>query len=207
MVTLTEAPPTTGRLRAAWSAAHTSVAGVPRWARIAAYTVPITVLPSSVWRIAGIVFHLPLDGSAVSDRGSGDVPSWLPMEVYVVVLSIFSEVLAFTAVGLIARWGEVFPQWIPGLRGRRVPMLAAVIPAALGAAALTALWTASAVAVVAGRTVEGQPLPVGHLLTTYDWHFVVLAVSYAPLLLWGPLVGVATVAYWRRRRRATSTVQ
>jgi hypothetical protein len=94
------------------------------------------VLPSSVWRIAGIVFHLPLDGSAVSDRGSGDVPSWLPMEVYVVVLSILSEVLAFTAVGLIARWGEVFPQWVPGLRGRIVPRLAAVIPAALGAAAL-----------------------------------------------------------------------
>jgi hypothetical protein len=165
MATLTEAPPTTGRLRAAWSAAHTPVAGVPRWARIAAYTVPITVLPSSVWRIAGIVFHLSLDGSAVSDRGSGDVPSWLPM-------------------------------------------LAAVIPAALGAAALTALWTASAFSVAAGRTVEGQPLPVGHfLLTTYDWHFVVLAVSYAPLLLWGPPVGVVTVAYRQRRRRATSTIQ
>jgi hypothetical protein len=49
---------------------------------------------------------------------------------------------------------------------------------------------------------------VGHfLLTTYDWHFVVLAVSYAPLLLWGPPVGVVTVAYWQRRRRATSTIQ
>jgi hypothetical protein len=49
---------------------------------------------------------------------------------------------------------------------------------------------------------------VGHfLLTTYDWHFVVLAVSYAPLLLWGPPVRVVTVAYRQRRRRATSTIQ
>ena len=202
MATLTEAPPTTGRLRAAWSAAHASVAGVPRWARIAAYAVPFTVLPSGMWRIAAVVFHLPLDGGAVNDGGSGGVPSWLPMEVYVVVLSILSEVLAFTAVGLIARWGEVFPQWIPGLRGRRVPTLAAVIPAALGAATLTALWTVAGVAVVAGRTIEGQPLPVGHFLTTYDWHFVVLVACYAPLLLWGPLLGLVTVAYWRRRRLA-----
>ncbi|MEO3816071.1 hypothetical protein [Plantactinospora sp. B24E8] len=198
------APP--GRLRAAWSAAHAPVAGVPRWARIAAYVIPFTVLPSAVWRVAVIIFDVPLDGGQ-ANAGQGDVPSWLPMEVYVVVLSLFSELLAFTAIGLIARWGEMFPRWIPGLRGRRVPALAAVVPAALGAATLTVLWTGSILAVAAGRTVQGEKLPAGHLLTTYDWHFAALITSYAPLLLWGPLLGVVTVAYWQRRRRAVTTVR
>lgn len=198
------APP--GRLRAAWSAAHAPVAGVPRWARVAAYLIPFTVLPSALWRIAVVVFDIPLDGGQ-TDAGRGDVPSWLPMEVYVVVLSLFSELLAFTAIGLITRWGEVFPRWIPGLGGRRVPALAAVVPAGLGAATLTVLWTGSILAVAAGRSVQGGRLPAGHLLTTYDWHFAALITSYAPLLLWGPLLGAVTVAYWQRRRRAVTTVR
>lgn len=30
-------------------------------------------------------------------------------------------------------------------------------------------------------------------------------VTYAPLLAWGPLLGVATLAYWLRRRRQPCT--
>jgi multisubunit Na+/H+ antiporter MnhE subunit len=108
--------------------------------------------------------------------------------------------LAFTAVGLVASWGEVFPPWIPGLRGRKVPVMAAVVPAALGAAVLTAGWTAVAVAVAVGRTLEGDPLPSDVPWATHDWRAVVFVVVYAPLLLWGPLLAAVTVAYWRRRR-------
>jgi hypothetical protein len=56
MTTRIEAPPTQGRLRSAWTASHTPVAGVPRWARIAAYAIPLAVLPSVLWRIAVIFF-------------------------------------------------------------------------------------------------------------------------------------------------------
>ncbi|MBC6459528.1 hypothetical protein [Actinomadura sp. HBU206391] len=197
MTTLTEAP-LPGRLRAAWAAAHTPLAGVPRWARIAAYAIPFTVLPSSVWRIAAVTFHAPI---AHGEPGSGDVPSWLPMELYVVVLSILSELLAFTAIGLICAWGEAFPSWVPGLRGRRVPTLAAVVPAAVGAAALTLMWTLAAVTTVLGRDVHGRPLGDDFPLNFHDWRGLLAVAAYAPLLLWGPLLGCVTVARWRRRHR------
>jgi hypothetical protein len=115
------------RLRVAWTAAHAPVAGVPRWARIAAYAIPLTVLPSGLWRLPA-AFR---DGVGLGER------------VYIVSLSILAELVAFTAVGLIATWGERFPRWIPGLRGRRVPTPAALIPATLGAVFLTVLWEAS----------------------------------------------------------------
>ncbi|MET8010169.1 hypothetical protein ABZU86_07755 [Streptomyces sp. NPDC005271] len=98
-----------------------------RWARIAAYAIPVTVLPSGLWRIAVVVFG---DGG---DHGEGDLPSWLPGPVRVVFLSVFSELVAFTGIGLVAVRGQVLSRWIPGLRGRRVPTPVAVVPAALGA--------------------------------------------------------------------------
>lgn len=192
-----------GRLRAVWAAAHEPVAGVPRWARIAALAVPFTVLPAGLWRIAAFSFHLPIvDGGMRQGDVNGDLPGWVPLEVYVVLLSVLSELVAFTAIGLIARWGEVFPQWIPGLRGRRVPTLAAVIPAALGAAILTVLWTVSIVnCLVFQETLQGRPLSDDFPINFDDWKGVLGVVSYVPLVLWGPLLAAVTVAYYRRRTR------
>ncbi|MFT9477365.1 hypothetical protein [Streptomyces sp. 11-1-2] len=189
----------TGRLRSAWRAAHAPVQGVPRWARLVAYAVPLTVLPSSVWRIATVVFQV---GGDAARHGTGDLPSWLPGQVYVICLSILSELLAFTAVGLIAGWGEVFPRWIPGLGGRRVPLPAAMVPAALGAAILTAMWTTAGITVAAGLTIQGNPLPSDFpTLTLHGWHLAFFTASYAPLLLWGPFLALLAIAYWQRRRR------
>ncbi|MFC7326719.1 hypothetical protein [Marinactinospora rubrisoli] len=201
MIPRTDAPAAKGRLRAAWRAAHAPVAGVPRWALIAAYAIPFTVLPSALWRIADVVLHVPLgEGS----QGRGDLPSWLPIEVYVILLSVASELLAFAAVGLVATWGEVVPRWVPVARGRRVPVAAAVLPALLGAVALTAMWTSAAVAMSAGETIQGDPLPAGVPFVAHDWRAAVFAVAYAPLLLWGPLLGAVAIAYWRRRAGAVA---
>nr|BFE81140.1 hypothetical protein GCM10020093_037410 [Planobispora longispora] len=79
-----------GRLRAAWRAAHAPVPGVPGWARIAAYAVPLAVLPSGLWRLP-LVFR---DGVGFGERA------------YIVSLSVVSELAAFAAVGLIAAWGS-----------------------------------------------------------------------------------------------------
>lgn len=197
--------PSAERLRAGWRSAHDAVDGVPRWARIAALAVPFTVLPAGLWRVAAFALHLPIirgDDLGPGD-GQGDLPGWLPMEAYVVVLSLVSELVAFTAVGLIARWGEVFPRWVPGLRGRRVPTMAAVIPASVGAAVLTVLWTASVVnALVFQKTVQGRPLPDGFPIHFHSWEGVLGALAYAPLVAWGPLLAAVTVAYYRRRALA-----
>ncbi len=111
---------------------------MPRWARLAAYAIPFTVLPSSLWRIAAYTFHLPIaDGPTHAPTG---LPG-LSLELYVVLLSFVSEAVAFTGVGLVATWGEVVPGWVPVLRGRSVSTRAAAIAGARGAAVLTLLWS------------------------------------------------------------------
>lgn len=189
-----------GRLHDGWASAHRPAPGVPGWARKAAYAVPYTVLPASLWRIAVCTFHVPIGRG---DIGSGFAPSGvpgIPIELYVILLSVASELLAFTAVGLVSSWGEVFPRWIPVLRGRRVPTLAAVVPAALGAAALTLLWTWVAVSFSLGMRINGRPLASDSVLSFGDWKGLVAVIAYAPLLLWGPLLGAVTISYWKRRR-------
>jgi hypothetical protein len=198
MTTTTEVRPAS-RLRGAWAAAHHPVPGASRWARNAAYAVPYTVLPASLWRIALCTFHVPIGrgqiGSGVTSSGLPGVP----IELYAIVLSIVSELLAFTAVGLVCTWGEVVPRWMPVLRGRTVPVLAAVVPAAAGAVALTLLWTWVAASFSFGMRVNGRPLGGDSVLSFGDWKGLVAVVAYAPLLLWGPLLGAATISYWKRR--------
>lgn len=198
MTTITNRPPG-GLPRKAWKAAHEPVAGVPRWARIAAYAIPLVVLPSSIWRILAVAFHVPLmDMSAAGSDTNGSLPGWFTIELYVVLLSLASETLAFSAIGLVARWGEVFPRWMPRLGGRRVPVMAAVIPAALGSVALTLLWTWATVMAMLGRTLQGESSS-GYPFAEYDWQFVVASAAYVPLIAWGPLLAAVTIAYYRRR--------
>ena len=155
------------------------------------------MLPSSLWRISVCTFGVPLVDDLPPDA-SGDLPAWLPLGVYVVLLSLASEALAFTAVGLVARWGEVFPRWIPGLAGRRVPISFAAIPAALGATVLTLLSTWVAITAALGVNVQGEE-PDVKLLTFDTWEGTLVVLTYSPLLAWGPLLAALTVAYVRRR--------
>ncbi|MET9554448.1 hypothetical protein [Streptomyces sp. NPDC006645] len=159
--------------------------------QLAAYAVPFTVLPAGVRRIR-----------AAFDEGLGPVE-----RAYLIFLTVLSEVLAFTALGLVARWGEVFPQWIPFLRGRRIPTVAAVVPAAVGATILILLFTLLfTVSEVRGTTIRGDDLPADSPSLATGWELGWYYACYAPLTLWGPLLAVLTVAYWRRRRRAAGNL-
>ncbi|MDT0265900.1 hypothetical protein RM844_06300 [Streptomyces sp. DSM 44915] len=164
-------------------------APVPSWARHAAAGLLWTSLPSALWRIA-VVLGVPL-GLADSEYDAMLVPGWgylaLPL------LSLLQEAVAVLPLGLVRWWGEVWPRWVPFLRGRRVPVLAATIPAALGALACTVygvafLWTSthSDLAIT----------PWGHWLMT---------ACYVPMVAWGPLLAVVTVHYYRRRTRRGDT--
>lgn len=159
----------TGRVRAAWAVAHRAVPGVAGWERIAAYAVPLTVLPSSLWRIAACTFHAPIvRGDVDAGASPSNIPG-LPIEIYVILLSVVSELFAFTAVGLVASWGEVVPRWLPRLGGRRVPRLVAAVPATLGAVTLTLLWTWVAITFSLGRRVDGSPATSTSVLGVHDW--------------------------------------
>jgi hypothetical protein len=159
------------------------------------WAIQLSVLPSSVWRILAFTFHVPLWSGEV---GNGELPAWIPLELYVVLLSLFSEAVAFTAFGLVCRWGEVWPRWMPRLRGKRIPPLAAIVPAATGALLLTVLWTWTSAMAVIGRDVQGRPQHDSGL--TWDtWQGTTMLLVYLPLMLWGPLLAALTVHYGRRR--------
>lgn len=130
MTTMTGALPVR-RIHAVWTAAHVPAGGVPRWAQAAALAIPLTVLPSSVWRIAVCTFHAPIvRGDLVSAATSSGLP-WMPLWLYVILLSIVSELAAFTAVGLVAPPATAsssarcsatgWPRWPPGSRPRSPP--------------------------------------------------------------------------------------
>lgn len=78
----------------------------------------------------------------------------------------------------------------PGVGG--VPPLAAVLPAGLAAVLLTVVTVTGAAGWSGEFEVAGSPSGAAAGLMT---------AAYLPLLAWGPLLGVTTLAYWLRRRR------
>ncbi|WP_063774811.1 hypothetical protein [Kitasatospora azatica] len=173
-----------------------TAAGVARWAVWAAFATTLTTLPSCIWRIAAFTFDAPLvEHNATPPPGHGTEliqGGWW----YVIVLSVVSESLAYLAVGLVSRWGEVWPRWVPGLAGRRVPILAAVIPAGIGATVLMVL-PYSMVMFAQGKMLDGTHSTGA---TTHGAQTVAFWLAYLPLAAWGPLLAVLTVHYYRRRR-------
>jgi hypothetical protein len=173
------------------AARPTTAAPVPRWVNRIAHLVPLTTLPSGLWRLA-LGFGAPMGFTGrVADEYGG--PGWITP--YVIVLSLLSEGLALLTLGLVQPWGEVVPRWIPFLGGRRIPALAAVVPAALGAAAL--IWLSVVVVHGWGGSANDPDEP---FYPQGGWA-VLMTACYAPLLAWGPLLAVVTVAYYLRRTR------
>lgn len=103
-------------------------------------------------------------------------------------LGAFALLGAVLTLGLYQRWGAVFPRWMLGLAGRRVPVGLAVVPA-----------TVVAVAVLpAGISMIGIGLQEGLLgLDAETWGAVGPAFLWP---LWSLALGAATYAYWLRRR-------
>lgn len=99
-----------------------------------------------------------------------------------------SSLLGF---GLVRRWGEVVPRWVPRWGGRRVPPAAAIVPATLGGLLLTAV----------GIDWLYQATTAGAAAWPYDEGWDVLAMAVSGLMnLWGSLLLALTYAYYRRHR-------
>ncbi|MYW82763.1 hypothetical protein F610DRAFT_05765 [Streptomyces sp. LaPpAH-199] len=162
---------------------RTSSSPPPRWAVRSARLIPLIVLPTGLWRLAMVC------GFPSGYTEAGFVPFETPgAKVWMLALSIVCELLALLSLGLVRPWGETLPGWLPVVGGRRVRPLAAVVPAAVGALALTAIWAA-----MPWWWAYPHPdmTPAGSL---------VVGVLYQPLVLWGPLLGAITLSYHLRTR-------
>lgn len=106
-------------------------------------------------------------------------------------LATFAVVGAVLTLGLVQRWGEVLPDWVPLLGGRRVPPALATVPATV----------VSVLLLTAGLSGWRQGVAEPGTIDMNEW----AAVSPGLLLpVWGVALGVATAAY--RRRRASTDV-
>ncbi|GGR31377.1 hypothetical protein WEB32_01460 [Streptomyces netropsis] len=150
----------------------------------------LTTVPSGLWRVAA-AFGVPVGFSGDNAMADVSFGSWFSL--YMIALSVFAECLGLLSLGLVQRWGEVFPRWLPFIGGRRVPVWFAVTSAGLGSLALMCLTVNGAFHWNAPDTMGAPESPKGTAA-------LVMGVCYAPLLLWGPLLAVVTVAYAIRRR-------
>ncbi|GAA3387417.1 hypothetical protein [Cryptosporangium minutisporangium] len=156
---------------------------IGRWATLVAVLAP---LPYAAQRAAwNLGIPLGVSEQFVDDLAADVAAKGLhPLAAWGLVIPDVVGVLL--TLGLIMRWGERIPRWVPLLRGRRVPVSLAVIPASVVATAVTI----AGVAIIRFAVADGQ-----------------VHATAAPGLLWLPwgiALGVATFAY-AERRRATRT--
>jgi len=163
----------------------------PRWAVWCAWAVPLTIVPSAVWRVSTLF----TDDRGVLGAFTGG--GW-----YLVLLSVLSMALGLLTVGLVRPWGEVFPRWIPVVGGRAVSARGASRTAITGGAVLILitiyfaavhLWAPSFRMPVWVGDDTPHPVP-GWSILRY----------YVPLIAWGPLV-VAVARDYRARREAAAS--
>ncbi len=163
-----------------------------RWGRIAVYVAMAVPIIYALTRYAWAV-GIPLGMTEEYWRAGQEKGLW----VAGLFLANFGLVGAVLMLGLVQRWGEVFPRWMPGLAGRRVPIALAVVPAALVSVVVLvggiAIWagTGQMAANAAASGVQGTEL-IG-----------VIVFQLGPTLLfpvWGIALAVATLGYYVRRR-------
>ena len=163
-----------------------------RWGRIAVYVAMAAPVFYALTRYAWALGY-PLGMSDEMLRRGQERGVWLA-GLFMANFGLAGAVLMF---GLVQRWGEVFPRWMIGLAGRRVPCALAVVPASLVSVLLTvggiALWSESGrmVATLATGGAQGIGL-IGQTIA-----------QVGPTLLfpvWGAALAVATLGYYYRRR-------
>ena len=158
----------------------TSPESAARWGRWATWTAAVIPALYAVTRLAWVA-GIPLgisDSFLDTLRDTGGLAAAAGLGGFAVVGSILT-------LGLIQYWGEVFPRWMIGLAGRRVPINLAFVPA-------------MAVAVLATSAGLGFLSTPALLDMTGGWNFASLPVLLWPL--WGVALGAAAVAYRLRRR-------
>jgi hypothetical protein len=163
-----------------------------RWGRIAVYVAMVAPVFYAFTRYAWAL-GFPLGMTEERLRSGQESGTWIGG----LFLATFILVGAILMLGLVQRWGEVFPRWMIGLAGRRVPIALAVIPASLASVLLIVggigIWSnlAQMVANAAAAGIEGNEL-IGEII------FVLGPTLLFPV--WGLALALATLGYYYRRR-------
>ena len=163
----------------------TSPENAARWGRIAVGVAMVVPVFYAVTRYAWAL-GIPLGMSEEHLRSGQESGMWISG----LFLANFGLVGAVLMLGLVQRWGEVFPRWMIGLAGRRVPIALAVVPASI----VSVLLMVGGIAILSGYTQMADAVAV----SGEDMGIVVGPVALFPL--WSVSLAVATLGYYYRRR-------
>jgi hypothetical protein len=163
-----------------------------RWGWSALYVAMVVPVFYALTRYAWAL-GLPLGMSEEYWRRGQESGTWIAG----LFLANFGLVGVVLMLGLVQRWGEVFPRWMIGLAGRRVPIALAVVPASL----------VSVLLMVGGITIGSDLNQMVANLAAIGAEEVeiigVIIFQLGPTLLfpvWGVALAVATLGYYYRRR-------
>jgi hypothetical protein len=176
--------PACGRNSARPSSGWDTPEATLRWGRWAVYVAVFVPLLYAITRIAwGVGIPLGIPQQFYDEN----VDSGMFVAGFIIAaMAIGGCVLT---LGLIQRWGEVYPRWIWFKAGKRVPPLLAIIPGSVIAMfVLSAGITEIRMAVVHGVGVGADQWA----MTGPGWLWPI----------WGVALGAATYAYYLRRRTA-----
>ncbi|MET9343914.1 hypothetical protein [Nonomuraea sp. NPDC003804] len=151
---------------------------VARWGRVVTIGAALCPLPYALYRLTWLT-----PWATDSDVTGPNMDAALRMQG--LLLAFAGLIGAVLTLGLISRWGEVFPRWVPIYHGRPVPVRLPVIAGGL----ITGVCFLASPGLAIDAVLRGQPL------TLLLW----------PYPLWGALLGAAVLAYWLRRRSSTGT--
>jgi len=162
------------------------------WGRIAVVVAMVVPVFYALTRYAWAL-GFPLGMSEAYLRSGQERGIWISG----VFLATFGLVGMVLMLGLVQRWGEVFPRWMIGVAGRRVPIALAVVPASL----VSVLLIVGGIAIWSGLGQMATNLAsIGEKGMGIFWG---IFFQVGPTLLfpvWGVALAVATLGYYYRRR-------
>ncbi|MBM0274415.1 NYN domain-containing protein [Micromonospora tarensis] len=154
-----------------------------RWAVWVAFTIPCLYAATRIAWAVGWPLGIPRDFYE-ENKHSGMFLGGL----LIALMAIGGAVLT---LGLVQRWGEIYPRWIWFKAGKRVPPLLAIIPATIVAVFIIP----AGIMEIRMDAIRGLK-PEAWAMTWPAWLWP----------LWGFALGAATYAYHLRRRTAVCPV-
>ncbi|MFI6736554.1 hypothetical protein ACIBI9_26810 [Nonomuraea sp. NPDC050451] len=158
------------------------------WARMITWMaagVPVLgfAVPHLLWGLG-----IPLGVAADSHPGLAELRGSAVFWALLVAGPVIGGLLT---LGLISRWGQVVPRWVPFAAGRRVPRGLAVVPAAAVGLLVGQYGAMMTKCLTFGFTRTCAP-GGGTAVLDGSWGFV---ATYPVFLVWGMFLLAATIGY------------
>ena len=173
----------------------TTRSSAKRWGLLATVVAVICPLPYAISRYL-LLLGIPADGFSREEiqQMNADEPGiW----IFGAGLATFGVLGAVLTLGLVQRWGERWPFWVPVLRGRQIHPLVAIIPAGF----VSLLWPGSSLMLLRA-TIQKQ---LAERTGDEPWLLDVITSPMNLWIFWGFALAAATLAYWLRRRPDCAT--